>query len=201
MESRGLVANNVAALNSGFYIQRSELEVVNNTIIEDVLLVETKEGLKPSRLKNNIILGSFKFDTAATVTDSLFRDGFPGDGNIEGAPTFIDDGLQLTVQSSSYSTSNFYTTVHLSASIDVESLDDRVVISGKRWGVVRSFEGDKRTFWGVWRGGTAKITKCFGASRSIQPCQILQQNSRQESKPWASIRPPAPRSWRKVSQV
>jgi len=148
MESRGLVANNIAAMNPGFYIQRSEMEVVNNTILEDTLFIETKEGLKPSVFRNNIILGSFEFDTTATVTDSLFRDGFAGEGNIEGTPAFIEDGLQLTALTASYSKTNFITTIHLSAAVDQKGLENRVVVSGDTWGVVKSLSGDQLTLWG-----------------------------------------------------
>ena len=93
MESRGRVTGNVAALNNGFYLQRSELEVTDNTILEDTLLIETKEGLQPTRFSNNIVSGSLEHDGAATVTASLFRDGAAGEGNVAG-PARVPGGRQ-----------------------------------------------------------------------------------------------------------
>ena len=148
MESRGLVARNIAAVNPGFYIQRSELEFVNNTILEDFLFIETKEGLKPSTFKNNIVWGSFGFDTEATVSDSLFRDGFEGEGNLTGEPTFIDDGKPLTVLAASYSRADFQTTIKLTESLNAEEMRNRVVVSGDRWGVVSSVSGAQLRVWG-----------------------------------------------------
>ncbi len=148
MQSRGLVSRNTVALNQGFYIQRSELEVVNNTILENTLFIETKEGLKPSSFKDNIVLGSFEFDTVATVSDSLFRDGFEGDGNVQGEPTFIDDGMQLQALAASYSKQDYQTTVHLSAPVRAAALQGRVVVSGEYWGVINSVSGNRLTVWG-----------------------------------------------------
>lgn len=148
MESRGIVADNIAALNPGFYIQRSELEVINNTILEDTLLVETKDGLEPGTFSRNIVLGGFKLDTEAVVSDSLFRDGFPGPGNRKGQPQFLDDGLDLRVVASSYSRHEFQTTLQVAGSTIEDSLANRVVVSGDRWAVVRSNAGNTLTLWG-----------------------------------------------------
>ena len=69
MESRGLVGRNVAAQNRGFYLQRSELDVVDNTILEDTLFIESKEGLGQSKFRNNIVWGGFESGAVVTVTD------------------------------------------------------------------------------------------------------------------------------------
>ena len=99
MESRGRVERNVAALNPGFYLQRSELEATDNTILEDTLLIETKEGLEPTRFSNNIVSGSLENDGIAIVTDSLVRDSSAdaeasGEGNAAGLPEFLEDGRE-----------------------------------------------------------------------------------------------------------
>ena len=134
MESRGRVAGNVAALNNGFYLQRSELEVTDNTILEDTLLIETKEGLEPTRFSNNIVTGSLESDGTATVTASLFRDGAAGEGNTAGQPEFLEDGKELQVLGTSYSASNHQTQVDVSALLSPDDLTGRVVVSGNDLG-------------------------------------------------------------------
>ena len=146
MESRGRVAGNVAALNPGFYIQRSELEVAHNTILEDTLLVETKEGLAPSTFERNIVFGSFKLDTEAEIRASLFRDGFPGEGNVRGAPVFVDDGMDLRVIAATWSRGDFRSILQVAGAAG--DLAGRVVVSGDRWGVVHAHEGGHLTVWG-----------------------------------------------------
>jgi len=146
MESRGIVANNVVALNPGFYIQRSELEVVNNTILENTLLIETKEGLQPSDFRNNIVFGSFEFEPVAKVSDSLFRDGF--DGNAKGEPQFLDDGRVLSPLAVTYSRADSLTTLQLAGIPAGPSLEGRVVVSGQTWGVIESVTGNTLTLWG-----------------------------------------------------
>ena len=154
MESRGRVTGNVAALNNGFYLQRSELEVTNNTILEDTLLIETKEGLQPTRFSNNIVSGSLEHDGTATVTASLFRDGAAGEGNTAGLPEFLEDGKELQVLGTSYSPANHQTQVDVSALLPPDDLTGRVVVSGDDWGVVHTASGRHLTLWGDLRSAT-----------------------------------------------
>ncbi|MEM8814521.1 MAG: aldolase/citrate lyase family protein [Pseudomonadota bacterium] len=148
MESRGRISGNTLALNEGFYIQRSEVEVVDNTILENVLFIETKEGLKASRFHGNIVGGAFDFDTLATVEDSLFRDGFTGNGNLEGEAALIDDGKTLAIVSSAYSPATLKTTLRVAAPPAADSVRNRVIVSGRRWGVVDSIDGQVMSVWG-----------------------------------------------------
>lgn len=82
MESRGEVSNNLIAFNTGVYFQRSDLDIVNNTIIDNVLLVETKEGLNPCRVRNNIILGRMDIETEVEMSHNLILEG--GADSLEG---------------------------------------------------------------------------------------------------------------------
>ena len=148
MESRGLVARNVAAQNRGFYLQRSELEVSDNTILEDTRFIESKEGLGPGSFRNNIVWGGFEFDAVATVTGSLLRDGFPGNTNVAGDPSFLDDGLTLNVLASSYSRRNFQTIVKVAEALNVSGIENRAVVSGDSWNVVHQVSGAQLTLWG-----------------------------------------------------
>lgn len=156
MESRGRVAGNVAALNGGFYLQRSELEVVDNTILEDTLLIETKEGLEPTRFSNNIVAGSLEHDGTALVSASLIRDGLAGagEGNVAGAPEFLEDGRELQVLATSWSPSSHQTRVTVAAPLPPGDLAGRVVTSHDDWGVVHSASGRHLTLWGSIRFAT-----------------------------------------------
>ena len=154
MESRGRVTGNVAALNNGFYLQRSELEVTDNTILEDTLLIETKEGLEPTRFSNNIVSGSLESDDTAIVTASLFRDGAAGEKNTAGLPEFLEDGRELQVVGTSYSPSSHQTQVDVSALLPPDDLTGRVVVSGDDWGVVHTASGRHLTLWGDLRSAT-----------------------------------------------
>ncbi len=148
METRGRVARNIAALNHGFYVQRSEIEAVNNTILEDTRFIETKAGLGPGRFSDNIVLGAFELDADPVVTSSLFRDGFPGDGNRKGVPEFIDDGMALRVLAASWSRQDYQTTLTVAEPVAPAALENRVVRSGDRWGVVHAAAGTTITVWG-----------------------------------------------------
>ena len=154
MESRGRVEGNVAALNGGFYLQRSELEVVDNTILEDTLLIETKEGLEPTRFNNNIVAGSLQSDGTAIVTASLIRDGSVGEGNEAGLPELIDDGRELQVVGASFSAASQQTRVIVTAPLPAVDLANRVVASSGGWGVVHSASGRNLTLWGNHRSVT-----------------------------------------------
>ncbi len=154
MESRGRVEGNIAALNNGFYLQRSELEVTDNTILEDTLLIETKEGLEPTRFSNNVVSGSLENDGIAIVTGSLVRDGAAGEGNAAGLPEFLEDGRELQVLGTSYSPANHQTQVDVLALLPPDDLTGRVVVSGDDWGVVHTASGRHLTLWGDLRSAT-----------------------------------------------
>ena len=148
MESRGRVDGNVAALNRGFYLQRSELEVTNNTILENTLLVETKEGLEPTLFSNNIVSGSLESDGTAIITASLIRDGSVGEGNEAGLPEFLEDGRELQVRATSRSAASHQTQVIVADPLPAADLANRVVASHAGWGVVHSASGRRLTLWG-----------------------------------------------------
>lgn len=154
METRGRVEGNIAALNNGFYLQRSELAVIDNTIVEDTLLIETREGLAPARFRNNVVSGSFEHDGTAIVTASLFRDGAAGEGNAAGIPEFLEDGRLLQVIGTSYSASTHQTRVDVSTFLPPDDLTGRVVVSGDAWGVVHTVSGRRLTLWGDLRFAT-----------------------------------------------
>ena len=149
METRGRFANNVVAHNTGIYFQRSEVLVVNNTILEPFLFVETKEGLKPGAIVNNIIWGEFNLTTETPVTYCNIKSGYPGEGNIRAEPGFVDDGEQWLVASAVYYPKKFVTMLHVpGATWPPDALVSRVVKAGERWGVVRANGRTDLEVWG-----------------------------------------------------
>ena len=149
MESRGLIANNIMAHNTGFYIQRSEATVVNNTILENVLFVEAKAGLEASVAANNIIWGETRFHAAVSVTYSNLREPHDGAGNISAEPRFVDDWIPLRSLTSIYDRARRVTEIYLSGDgFETNELVNRVMKAGPRWGVVKSNRANRLIVWG-----------------------------------------------------
>lgn len=187
METRGRVANNIAALNSGFYLQRSELAVENNTILENTLLIETKDGLKPSEFVNNIVLGSFEFEPVADVRNSLFRDGL--EGNEQGTPVFLKDGQTFALLSVSYAKSEFQTRVHVAGDVVGPPLKGRVVVAGQSWGVIESVEGNAMTIWGDLKTATEmRVLPSYRQTTSSPGFGKGADASRAENRAWVPKR-------------
>jgi len=110
MESRGKFSNNIVAQNNGVYFQRSETEITNNLILDNMLVIETKEGLDKSVIKDNLIYADFILDeTVAEVKNNmmLYADKFKGnkkiflkiknDGNVI---KFVDKVDQVSISGS-----------------------------------------------------------------------------------------------------
>lgn len=148
MESRGRIAGNISAYNHGVYVQRSEAEIEDNTFVEDLIFIETKEGLEPSTFRRNIVVGAVEYDTQASVTDSLFLEGFPGEGNLTGAPEFIADSMQIDVFGFRSSAPDRLVTLLVPEDQATPGLVGRVVQSGPNWGVIRSAGDGAIEIWG-----------------------------------------------------
>jgi Protein of unknown function (DUF1565) len=152
MECRVLFANNVVVDNlSGVYLQRSELQILNNTFGDAVLFVETKKGIKPAVFANNIIWGPFRSNAPAKVEFNIFKYK-PGDAvhdNLNERPGFLEDGVRLIGEKASYRPDRFVTELTLSSpALRPDELMNRVVQIGQRWGVIRSNTGNQVTIWG-----------------------------------------------------
>jgi hypothetical protein len=150
METRGLIEGNIAAYNSGFYLQRTETRVVNNTILENLILIESKDYLKPSIFDKNIVWGSIEYDTKAIVTNSLFRDGFKG--NETGEPSFIDDERHITPFSVTYAKDDHQTRMLLADPVDPTEMEGRAVFGDGKWAVIKDATANSLTLWGDMRG-------------------------------------------------
>ncbi len=141
MESRGLVKGNIAALNPGFYLQRSELEVVDNTIVEDLIVIETKQGLAPMEVRGNVLLGTLHTDGTANIFDNRRR------------ASFLEDGIELPVLGVSYAAARAQTTLKV-PDLGGADLTGRVAVDQCRWGLVESASEGRLSLWGDFRGAT-----------------------------------------------
>jgi len=149
MESRGEFNNNIVANTNGIYFQRSEVDISNNVILDNFLFIETKVGLLPGKISNNILWGDVRILTDVPVTNCNIRDGYPGEDNVSEIPQFINDRLILHGDAVSYGRKIYYTTVYMfSAGLTAGALKGRVVRAGQKWGVVRSNDKNTLTVWG-----------------------------------------------------
>jgi hypothetical protein len=149
MESRGSFTNNTVAHNTGIYFQRSEVLIENNTILNNYLHVETKEGLKSCIIRNNLLWGDFDLQIEAVVENNNMRDLYEGAGNISRKPKFREEVQNLYAYSVSYSRSKLTSDVFLSGSNLVPgALLGRVVKAGDHWTVVRQNSADILTVYG-----------------------------------------------------
>ena len=180
METRGLVKGNIAALNPGFYLQRSELDVEHNTIVEDAIVIESKPGLAPSSVFGNILLGHLETDGTANI------------GANAREASFLKNGLQVLVLGVSFEASRQQTQAQTQAKVsafDSADLANRVVVDRGRWGLVRATSAEGLSLWGDFRSATelrvlptysqSSSSEAFGfgadaerASSSYQPQRI-----------------------------
>ncbi len=148
METRGRFVNNITAMNTGIYFQRSEVEVVNNTILDDFLFVETKAGLRKGKIVNNIILGRFDLQVEAMVSKNLLPSP-AAENNLSGEPLFIDDWLEIKAEKVTFDPTRAITEIYSSrATFSPDALVGRVVHAGGKWGVVETNTIRSIRIWG-----------------------------------------------------
>jgi len=153
METRGLYANNISAFNTGIYFQRSEVAVVNNTILDNFLFVETKAGLKAGKIVNNIIWADFDLQTGAPVSFCDIKNGYPGEGNFLSDPHFVQDGLVLHANAVNYQAKKFISEIYTAdQSFRANELMNRVVKAGGKWSVIKSNTEHSISVWGDFSG-------------------------------------------------
>ncbi len=153
MESRGLFSNNIVAHNSGIYFQRSEVTIENNTILDNFLFIETKEGLKPGIIKNNIIWGDFNLGTKASVLNNNIRYGYNGEGNLGSPPEFINDWIHINAEAALFDRQKFVTNLFVSTdNFKQNELVNRIIKAGGKWGVIKSNSAKEIEVWGDFSG-------------------------------------------------
>lgn len=155
MESRGIFENNLCAYNNGVYFQRCEAEIVNNTMLENLLLIETKADLKGNQAYNNIIWGGMEIDAPAVFSHNDSKEILKGDNNISKDPMFKNDAFQIIPFSTAYNPFKFITTIFVSGGkYKTDELKGRIVKTGDKWGVVKSNTSNNIEVWNDLSGNT-----------------------------------------------
>ncbi|MBL8228525.1 MAG: right-handed parallel beta-helix repeat-containing protein [Bryobacterales bacterium] len=147
MESRATFVNNVVAENQGAYFQRSEVDIAHNTFVDDVLITETKAGLRLPVLVNNILWKALRMDVDGRAEGNLSRAELTG-ANVRGEAGFVDDGPVVIAESATYRADIYATEVRMRESVAKSEWMDRPVLAGDRWTVVRSASGNVLSLWG-----------------------------------------------------
>ncbi len=149
MESRGKFLNNVVAHNNGIYFQRSEVEVSENIILDDMLFIETKAGLKPGVIHDNIIWANLTVDTEVAIENNNFINDTIGGSNYHKDFSFRDDMTRLKVISSVYRPRAYFSTLTIIGdNLEPGILRNRVVKTGRRWSVVIDNDANTLRLWG-----------------------------------------------------
>ena len=147
MESRGSFRNNLVAHNSGIYFQRCEATIEDNRILDNFLLIETKIGLQPCIIRNNLIWGELTLETSAMITDNNLKKKL--DGNTSIPPRFKDDWIELRAYSVIFDPKVCVTTLMVSGTnFQQNELANRIVKSGERWGVIKANLDAQVEIWG-----------------------------------------------------
>lgn len=146
METRGRLVNNLSARNiGGVYLQRSELSFFHNTLDDDLLMVETKDTLLPSDVRNNIILGKTELYAPTRFTHNATRNFTYGEGNFVVSkmnPGFIEDGFTAAVTQKRYLPVEGKTIVDLMRENPIEQdLTNRIIRIEDFWSVVAEHDG------------------------------------------------------------
>ncbi len=152
MEGRGRFSNNVCLENEGVYFQRSEVDIVHNTILDAFRIVETKEGLGASKLINNIIWAPLVIEAPVLLTHCNLLELRDGIGNMSRAPEMVNDAVTLQVESATYDADLYVSSVRVNGSSDFTDLVGRAVQSQGKWSVVRSVVGREMIVWGDFSG-------------------------------------------------
>ncbi len=155
MESRGEFKRNIVAQNNGIYFQRSEVIVENNMILDNFLFIETKAGLEPGEIRNNLIWADFTLDAPAKVRRNNLKPQFCDSMNYSKIPEFENDQIQLPVFSVCYFPKKGYSEIYTGGKTLVpDQLVNRIVKAGTAWGVVKSNDEASLVVWGKFTGST-----------------------------------------------
>ncbi len=145
MESRGAFTNNLVAFNNGAYFQRSDLEISRNTIVDNLLLIETKEGLNPCRLTRNIILGNVQIETPVELSDCLFEEDVRGEKDVF---SFRKDGKELHLLGSMLEANKMETKIVTEEFFETNVLKNRIIRSGSHFSLVKENQGRRLIVYG-----------------------------------------------------
>ena len=146
MNSRVLLEGNVILRNpGGVNLQRSDAEVVRNTILDPVIFRERGTG----RFADSILTGGLRLETPAPVTGCTLRDPLPGSGNTTDRPAFADDGAAFVAASSRFEPARMQTDFTLdAAALPPGDIVNRPIRLGDYWTIVAAAGAGKLSVWG-----------------------------------------------------
>ncbi|NWG13410.1 MAG: right-handed parallel beta-helix repeat-containing protein [Acidobacteria bacterium] len=164
MQSRALLENNIIARNpGGVHLQRSELVLRNNTILDDLGIIEKMEGLAPVALVNNILRGTLTIRTGVSIAYCNVRGSYRGTGSFDVDPGFVDDGFAATAVAAKYDEASFTTGLTSSRRLRPQALAGRPIQLGESWSVVKDNGTHTLSVWGS-LPGEAAMQASFGFS-------------------------------------
>jgi hypothetical protein len=144
-----LFANNLVFGNEGAYFQRSEIEILHNTFFDEVLVTETKDGLKPPVLLNNILWKGLKNDVeTAVIQGNLGRGDLPGNTNRKGDVRLASDALKVVAEQIRFDPQIRATLITLRDPLPAGYWAGWPVQAGDHWTVIRSASGRQISLWG-----------------------------------------------------
>ena len=147
-EARASMHNNILARDARLYVQESDVEIINNTILEDVYLKKMAH-YDSGTIANNVFLGDLKLPPGTVITHSIVREGYAGTGNLRDQPMFLEDQAKLRLVAATYKSTEHVTTVRMPPDQwDEGELVNRIVRVAHRWGVVRSNGTQTLDVWG-----------------------------------------------------
>ena len=121
-----------------------------------MLVIETKDYLDKTYIKDNIILADFVLnETIAEIENNIMKEKIIEEDNSD-IPDFVNDEILLTVMSSYYLKSEGISEMVIqSLGNNIYELENRIVNSGKNWGVIKSFNHNMLQVWGNFSGITS----------------------------------------------
>ncbi|NWG12228.1 MAG: right-handed parallel beta-helix repeat-containing protein [Acidobacteria bacterium] len=148
MEGRGEFSNNLTAHNGGLYFQRCEATISRNVILDNLLLIETKAGLQPCVVKDNVIWGDFDVQTEAALSNNRVLSKQEPDFQL-----VEEEGLVLIAVGSCFDRARYTTALYITgAGFRSNELAGRAIKAGDRWGMIRSNERRTVSVWGDFSG-------------------------------------------------
>ena len=149
MESRAQVTNNITANNAGgVQFGDSDVLVVNNTFVENLIWRYEKGSLGEARFVNNIIGKRVILETPATFRNSFARQELPGEDNLQGDPRLEDEATHLLALSAEFDSGAYLTQLSIrEGNLEPDSLSGRVVRIGTNWSAVKSNDRNSIQIW------------------------------------------------------
>jgi len=151
METRAELTNNIVAENGGgLYLQRSEVVLRNNTVLQKVNFVEEKETVGPGVFVNNIFWGGLDLNAKATVAYCNVKGGAQGVGNVDRDPLFVEDGKKGQTRFKDHDGQRCSTMFEVTGSpgLRANELAGRPIRLGENWTTVKSNDASRIVVWG-----------------------------------------------------